>query len=138
MLTLSPGFSTDATLMLTIKFSYVFLNYLIIHEMYTSWNLSGPAGTLSTLRFMTGKTTLHTDCKLNYACETAVVSCKCCLQSSVFLICFMLRSLVNCCCYDTSGECKSFDAKSVHHLDEGKKTCLTSTTLISTQDLGAP
>ena len=33
----------------------------------------------------------------------------------------MLRSLVNCCCYDTSGECKSFDAKSVHHLDEGKK-----------------
>ena len=32
--------------MLTIKFSYVFLNYLIIHEMYTSWNLSGPAGPL--------------------------------------------------------------------------------------------
>ena len=55
--------------MLTIKFSYVFLNYLIIHEMYTSWNLSGPAGTLSTLRFQ-GKTTLHADCKLNYNCSS--------------------------------------------------------------------
>ena len=30
--TTTNSFSTDATLMLTIKFSYVFLNYLIIHD----------------------------------------------------------------------------------------------------------